>query len=227
MKKLFRLLIVAIVLSVLSNPANCQFWKKKKVEKKEKISEYDKIIKNAKTKTKGIIDMYKYKEELYLDIPLNLLEREFLLGTTISELSDVNAGFIGAKPKYPIMIRFTKLDSNIQIRNAYKEIIADNNSESIQNAINKNSIGSILHNFEIKAFNKEKTRAIIKATDFFISDMKSISPIGRLDLYAMYRMGKSASLKKDKSLLTDIKSFEDNFSVKTLLKFICLIVYNL
>ena len=63
--------------------------KKKNKEKKETLTAYQKLFKGKACETvKGLFTIHKTDNKIYFEIPLVLLERELLLGSTISETTN-------------------------------------------------------------------------------------------------------------------------------------------
>ncbi len=56
------------------------------------------------------------KGRVYFEIPLRLMERSMLLGTTISATSDNGHGIVGSKPKDPLHFKFTRAGDRIAMR---------------------------------------------------------------------------------------------------------------
>src|SRR5699024_10430856 len=55
----------------------------------EDKTSYEEIVEKADKTAKGLMNIYKVKKKVYLEIPFSLLEREMLLGSTISQISDM------------------------------------------------------------------------------------------------------------------------------------------
>ena len=189
MKIVRRISLVLVLMITMSamNDVNAQFWKRKKNKSKadtttlKKESKYEKLLKNPQKEAKGLMNLYYVKNKLYLEIPFELLEREMLLGSTVSEVSDNNHAIVGSKPYPPLLVQFTKVDSSIQLRRIVKNKIAPESDNNINSALAKNSIGAILEVFKIKAFNKDRTAGVIDITAFLLKDkIKELSPFARV-----------------------------------------------
>ena len=228
MKKLI-LFLTCILFIGLSNSSYAQFskrhWLKRNTEKnkteetktppKPKETPYQKLLKNPQKGVKGFINIYFVKDKLYFEVPFDILEKPMLLGSTISQLSDNNNGYVGSKPFSPIMVEFTKVDSTLQLRRIIKNNIAPKADTNIVNALDKNSIGAIMELFKVKAFNSDTTAAVIDVTDFFLKEIKELSPFGGVPA----GFTRSESFKKDRSFIGAIKSFDDNLTIKSHLSY--------
>lgn len=219
-RKIFLLLIVILTISSTTE-VNAQFWKWKKNKTKadttkiKKETDYEKLLKNPKKEVKGMINIYQVKDKLYLEIPFDLMGKDMLLGSTISQISDNNHGVVGSKPFKPMLVEFTRIDSSLQLRRIFKNKIAPLGDENIINALEKNSIGAIFEVFKIKAFSPDKSAAVIDVTDFFLKDIKELSPFAG----APRGYTRTQSFKKDRSFIGDFKSFDDNLIIKSHLSY--------
>ena len=114
--------ILLLALSLLSGTttyAEVPFFKSKKTKKEtiaeKKVSAYDKLFASPHPTAKGFITLHKLKNKLYFELPLNLLQRDMLLGSTVSEVSDNGNAIVGSKPSTPIHFRFHKVNGKINM----------------------------------------------------------------------------------------------------------------
>ncbi len=180
---------------------------------------YATLLKNPKKTAKGFVNIYQVKEKLYLEIPVALLEKDMLLASAISETSDNLNGVVGSKPQAPIQVRFKKVDSTLLLTKIVKDAVAPESDLNLINALNRNSAGAIMEKFPVKAFNPKDSAMVIDVTDFFLNDNKLLSPFGMFRLNVGGTLKSNESFKKDRSYLGEIKSFEDNATVKTHLSY--------
>ena len=151
--------------------------KKETMTLKKAQTAYDKLFKSATCQTvKGMITLHKMEGKVYFEFPIELFNKEMLLGSTIEETCDNGDGIVGQKPHYPLHIYFTKIDSAVQMRYVFNASITQPEDKNIQNAIQKSNIGAIIKNFPIKCWNNDKSAVIFDVTNFFISDMPTIDP---------------------------------------------------
>ncbi len=212
-----RLLFVFICIFLTGAPiqSNAQFWKSKKkkeaVARVPKPTPYEKLLKDPQQKAEGFINIYFVKNKLYLEVPFNLMGREMLLGSTISQISDNTSGVVGSKPFTPLQVEFSRVDSTLQLRRINKEMVAPMGEKNILEALEKNSLSAIMANFKIEAFNPDTTAAVIDVTGFFLKDIKELSPFNG----SPAGLTRSQSFKSDRSFVGEVKSFEDNLTIKS------------
>ena len=224
-----RLLPFLITGGILISPS--LFAQDKKIEKQDTAKAkadsvktlpkqgYATLLKNPKKTAKGFINIYNVKEKLYIEIPSGLLEKDMLLASTISQTSDNLNGVVGSKPQSPIQVRFQKVDSTILLTKIIKDAIAPKSDLNLISALDKNSAGAILEKFPIKAFNPADSAMVIDVTDFFLNDNKLLSPFGTFRMNVGGTLKSTESFKKDRSYLGDIKSFDDNATIKAHLSY--------
>ncbi len=121
------------------------------------------------------MNLYYVKSKLYLEVPLKLMEKNLLLASTISEISDNYDGIVGSKPT-PMQVQFSLQDSSLLLRKIEVNTIAPITENNIRQALDRNSIPAIIKIFPVQAFNADRTTAVIDVTDYFIGDNKDLSP---------------------------------------------------
>ena len=114
-KKVFLLLVLACAMLVTVEPIYAKKKKNTKTTKKE--SPYEKIFKGKKDEVKkGVITLHKIEGKILFEFPLTLQNREMLLGSTVSEISDNGNALVGQKIKKPLHIKFALRDSVMEMR---------------------------------------------------------------------------------------------------------------
>lgn len=182
-------------------------------------SSYEEIVESADRDAEGLLNIYYKDEKLYLEVPFDLLGRDMLLSSTISEISDNKLGTVGAKPHNPLQIQFSRVDSVLLLQKIQKNAIASDSSPGIQNALAKNSIGSVIEKFDIKAYNEDETSAVIDVTNFFLSDREELSPFGPVGMNIPSALIKQKIFKRNRSFIGGFKSFDDNLMIKSHLSY--------
>ena len=80
------------------------------------LSDYDRFFFFFQQVAQGLFTLHEMKGRVYFEIPLRLLERDMLLGTTISATSDSGHGIVGSMPKDPLHFKFTRAENRIAMR---------------------------------------------------------------------------------------------------------------
>ena len=208
-------LIVLIASPISSTSINLLFWKKKDKHTKEevKVDEYDKMKKECSI-TEGFIDLLYKDDKLYMAIPINLMGRDMLLGSTITSTSDNGNGIIGSKPNNPIRFVFLKNDNRVEMR-----IPSETDLKGFKSIVSAEE-SAIYKVFNIESFNTDSTNVIINVTDLFINDDKYLTPIDKRGKNTLGGKNKiTTSFEKDKSYIDSNKSFDDNLSIKSILSY--------
>ena len=166
-KKVFLLLVLACAMLVTVEPIYAKKKKNTKTTKKE--SPYEKIFKGKKDEVKkGVITLHKIEGKILFEFPLTLQNREMLLGSTVSEISDNGNALVGQKIKKPLHIKFALRDSVMEMREvsnfARRPIFSTSKDESIKQAMKEG--------FKVMAYNADSTAVVFDMTDFLVSDNK-------------------------------------------------------
>lgn len=189
--------------------------------KKEAVKQtpYEKLFKDKKGQClKGMFTVHKVDGKVYFEVPERLLGRDMLLGSTVSEINDNSDALVGAKPVKPLHVRFVQQDSMIVLQEfTARSTVIDPGYENIAPAVKINKAPATFATFPVKAYAPDSSR-VIDVTSLFLTDIKSLRPFD-----AHSSMGGMASrtvnFKKDLAYLDDIKAFDDNVSVKSVLTY--------
>lgn len=187
--------------------------------KKDTLSPYEKFFKEKHESKKGMFILHKMKEKVYFEIPINMLEKEMLMASTVTETSDNANGIVGGKGD-PLHVKFSKAGQNIQLRRINSDVITDNQSSPIASAIKRSSIGSVMKSMKIETYSKDSSSVVIDVTGLFVSDFKDLTPFDKYSQYTMFNGYKrTESFQQDKSFVNSIKAFSDNISVISTLSY--------
>lgn len=216
-------LLLIVFLGASPSSASSYHLKKKKKEKKETIvekkSEYDKLFSVPHETKKGFITIHRVKGKLYFEVPLGLIGRDMLLGSTVTEISDNRNAIIGSKPTTPLHFCFEKLPSKIALSAIQTDNVSTEDEPRLQAAIRQSNRNAILHLFDIAAYNKDSTAVVIDVTDFFVSDNKLLSPFDKHSVFSSGGRKRTTSFVSSKSYIDEFKTFEDNLSVRSCLNY--------
>ena len=96
------------------------FWpfkKKKKEDKKENLTPYQKLFKNKKVQTAhGLMTIHKVEGKVYVEFPVAMLGREMLFASSIENTSDGGEGAPGQLGGTDVRFRFEMIDSTLVAR---------------------------------------------------------------------------------------------------------------
>ena len=219
--KIRLLTLVGLSLLVMfSNEGHAKFpWKKKKAksEQVKKATPYEKLFRGKKCETvKGMITLHKMDDRVYFELPLNLLEKDMLLGSTISETTDNRFGSVGEKPYAPLHITFIKTDSLISLCEVSDDYMS--HDSNLQQRISESTRPAILKNFNIKAYSPDSTAVVFDMTDFLLANRDNMNPFSPFSpIMAAYTVSKE--FRKEDSSIMSIKSFDDNLSIRSSLTY--------
>lgn len=222
MNKKFLLLLTLLI--AFSTASNAQrkfpfFWKKVKTEKADstakKETEYDKLFKKKHEVAKGLITLHQIDGKVYFEFPVGLFNKEMLIGSTVTNISDNGNAVVGSKPTEPLHIIFTRNKTHVQLREVNTDYISGN--KQIDEALRKSTLEAILMNEKIAAYNTDSTAIVFDMTSFFLDDNKKMSPFDRNSLYGQFK--RDENYKADLSYISQVKAFEDNVSIKSTLSY--------
>ena len=226
MRSLSKLCVLLLAAGLLIAPASGTAASKSKKKKskteevaKPKVDKYTKMFVNDKScqTAKGpFLTLHKLKGKLYVEVPLKTIGREMLIASTISEASDTNLGTIGYKPTDPIHVKFTRIDTTIYLSQAVVPPVHDTNDPHMAKAIGRSTLPPIMHAYPLVCYNRDSSAMVIEMTKFFSGDNELIAPIKSTKGGVVNITGK---FKSEGSVIDQIKSFEDNVTVKSYLSY--------
>ena len=188
-------------------------------EKKKKRTNYDDFLAEKDRKeVKGVMTLHMVKEKLYLEIPMEFLEREMLLGSTISKISDNGEALVGQKVVDPILVVFELGDSTTQVlmRKVAVEKVAGKNDRNIAEALKYSNTSTIIDRFTLKTFNNDTTTVVFDVTPLFGREKPYL---GGLDPYSANTYGgygkRTEQFQAALSRVMSFKAFEDNITVRS------------
>ncbi|KIO46083.1 zinc-dependent metalloprotease [Sanguibacteroides justesenii] len=221
--RLKTIVFVVVGLFLLQSSVTFAGERKKKKSKEEKVevkkeSAYDKLFKGQKCETvKGMITIHKMDGKVYFEFPLNLLNKDMLLGSTITQITNNGFGSVGEKPYDPLHITFVKRDSSMNLCAVNTNYTTKD--ENIGKRIEESTIPAVMQTFKIMAYNADSTAVVFDVTDYFLSNEDNIGPFSP---YApiLYRRRLEKEFKKQDSQITGIKAYADNVSVESSLSYV-------
>ena len=215
------LLTLTIAFTNAANGKKFLFFKKKKAktEQTDTIKQktaYEKLLGKKHTSANGLMTLHQIEGKLYIELPLVLIGKDMLIGSTVTDISDNHNAVVGSKPTAPLHVRFTKNKTHVQLREVNSDYIAT--ESTIDQALKKSTIDIILENKKIEAYNTDSTAIVFDMTSFFVGDNKRLTPFDQYSPYAT-NYKRTESFKSDRSYISGIKAFSDNVSVKSCLSY--------
>ncbi|MCK0201239.1 zinc-dependent metalloprotease [Ornithobacterium rhinotracheale] len=183
-----------------------------KKEKKDSISSYDKIVKDAVLK-KGLFTLIEKDDNLYFEIPDSLMGKDMLIVNKISSVgSELNDAGINRGMNYQnILLRFYKGKKNKKVWvKSFDPKIQVDTADAISKSVAVNYNESIFESFKIEAFNKDSTAVVVKVNKVFDGSSTSFNDL-------LNNLGLGGSVNKDLSFISETKSFPQNVVIKSVL----------
>jgi len=201
-----------IVICLMTVILPCSVLAHKKPTKEKELSNYEKLFKNKKyTSAKGLFTFHLIDDKLYVELPLSILNKPFLVGTSIEEVSDPQESSIGQHLAKPIRAFFQQRDSVVEFCRSQTPILAEH-SEKIRTAVQKSSIAPILETFPIKAYTDSSV--VFDMTSFLFKDDPQLTPMdpkafNSMDGWVIRKM----NFSKERSLISTVSATSESVSV--------------
>jgi len=154
----------------------------------------------------GLFTVYEIDEKLYFEITDTLLQRDMLLGSRVSEISEISKLVHGEIRKAPAQIKFDREDDNIMLLEVVSKL-EGYEDQNIYTSLQRHKLLPILEVFPIVAYNSDSTSYIIDVTKFFAEEIKIVSPFN-----AKYKLG---SPNKEATKILSSASYPKNIEVRT------------
>ncbi len=174
---------------------------------------YKEVITSKAISDGGLFWVHKVEDKYYFEIPDSLFNREIL---TVNRISKASAGMrtqgfgYGGDEIGRNVVRFEKGPNNrVFLRTiSFAEYTKDSTSPMFT-AVNNSNIQPIAASFDIKAFGKDSTGAVIDITDYVAGD-NEVLHFGAAFKSAL----RLATLQADKSYIVSVKSYPINIEIK-------------
>ncbi len=182
-----------------------------KKKDKDAIKEYKEVITKEAITDSGLFHVHKVKKDFFYEIPFNKLEKDMLWVSRIAQIPNgLGGGYVNAGSKTnEQVVHWTRFQDKILLKIKSYTNIADS-TKTISNSVRVNNYEPILYAFDIKAFNKDSTAAVVNVTKLFTADIKAISGLSSR-LRKQYKVKK---LDASRSFINTMKSFPLNIEVK-------------
>lgn len=154
------------------------------------------------------------KEQVYVEFPCRLLERDFMLTSAIHEISDIGEGIVGQLNGY-LYLTFSLQDSSLLVRMKREPLpLNDSGEKNIGEALRVVSRPGIWQTMKILAYTPDSSAVVVDMTKLFMDHTEYSSPFDAVGSNAMggYNQ-RSYKLRGELSKLKRIKSRDDQIVV--------------
>jgi len=175
---------------------------------------YREVITSKAISDAGMFWVHKVEDKYYFEIPDSLFNRDIL---TVNRISKAAAGMRASGFGYGgdeigrNVIRFEKGPNNkIFLRNiSYAEYTKDSTSPMFT-AVNNSNMQPIAASFDIRAYGRDSSGAVIEITDYISGD-NDVLHFGA-SFKSFLRL---AAIQADKSYIVSVRSYPINIEIKT------------
>lgn len=167
---------------------------------------YSDVITDEAVTDEGLFDVHMIGEDLFYEIPMNLLDTEMLLLTRIAKTPD-GAGYGGSKANTSV-VRWQKQGDRILLRLVSYDNTADPSTE-ISAAVANSNFEPIIAAFDIETMSEDSSAVVIEVTSLFTSDVAMLGlPARSRTAYGVRR------LDGDRTFIQYARSFPTNIEVR-------------
>ena len=230
MKRLFYVFVL-LCFTLNFASASDELWgkRKKKKDTSEKVesrdstsktsseSAYEKFMKEATVK-KGMFNVIKKKDKIYLEIPKKLMNRDYLISSRVSSTSRTWQIDPGTINRTPLLITFSCDENKVYIHFPHLDYVCKESSEMYE-AYKRHSNPPIWKAFKIEVMSKDSSNCVIDATPLFLSSIAEFSPFPDLPAEVRMIVPFGGSFQSDRSKIEEFKAFEDNIIVKSMMTY--------
>lgn len=174
-------------------------------KKKSELKEYKDVITAEAVTSKGVFDVHRVGDKVYWEIPSNLLGREFLWQTELSQ-TPTGQSYPGETAGVRV-VRFERRANRIFLRNVDFSVRAAD--KAFETGIRATTIEPIIMSFDV-ATEGEKAAPVIDITSFLLSDPADFSVRSLLS---------GAGVDTSRSYIERQKAFPKNVEMRVFLTF--------
>ncbi len=225
--------ILVLVISLLGEGALMAsgaegIWKRKNKKQPETVAQpqarrqtpYERLFAGKKAETvKGLLTLHKVEGKLYVEFPLKEMNKDMLIASTVSEISDNRFGNVGEIPHPAVHVIFSLADSAVNMLSGANSICITGD-KNIEQRLALNMKAPILEKYKVLAYNPDSSAVVIDMTNFFVSDKEYLDPFyPHSPALAGGQRQLDKSFSRENSMLEGIKAFRDNVSIRSLLSY--------
>lgn len=177
---------------------------------------YSELLSGKRETATGLFTVHKKDGALYFEVPLSLMGRDMLLGSTVSGTSDNSNSIVGSKPSDPIFFNFTVNGKKVCMNLLKEDYIVP---EGYEKAFAANSLDPVFRSFDIEAYNRDSSAVVFDVTDLFLGTEEMLSPFDPYSANLSGGLKRSESFQKDRSYIEGIKAFSDNVVIKSVMSY--------
>lgn len=179
-------------------------------------TDYEKLFAGKKCTTeKGLLTLHNVDGSLLVEIPISLMGRDFLIGSTVSGITDNRLVSVGEKPRSPMLVTFLIEGKKLNMCKRRFDLVAE--GDDFAESLRRNTLLGIISQYDIKACNPDSTAVVVDLTEMFLGDYKELSPMPEQNTSSSISV--MPVFKRGLSLLEGIKAFDDNVSVRSRLSY--------
>lgn len=193
------------------------FKKKKKEEKKEVLTPYQKLFKDKKVQTAhGLMTIHKVEDKVYVEFPVAMLGRELLLTSSIENTSDGGEGAPGQLGGTDVRLRFEMIDSTIVARMPLLSKPVNTSSDSdIARALNNSHNPGIFKSFKVLACTPDSSALVVNMKSLFLEGSAFTKPFPSTSANGYYGfVSRDHSLESDKSSILGVSASGNQVTVR-------------
>lgn len=193
------------------------FKKKKKAEKVEKLTPYQKLFKGKKVQTaRGMMTIHKVNDKVYVEFPLAMLGREMMFTSSIENTSDNGEGAPGQFGGASVRFNFDMIDSTLVARMPLlSKPVNTSGDTNIARALNNSHNPGIFKSFKVLAYSPDSTAVVVDMKTLFLESSSFTKPFPSNSANGYYGfVTREHSLKADKSSILGVEATKNNLMVR-------------
>jgi hypothetical protein len=180
-------------------------------DKDKPYQDWKKVTKDAEVK-KGFFNLYSKRENLYLEIRADQLDKPVLGIFSLAKGIGQN-GVIGGLPVNDRLLEFHRAGDHVLVMDENTRFIAPDGSP-LSKAVDLSMGSSVIASLKIESIQDSTKTLLVDLAPFLVSDMPDIAEWMRGAFN-----GKSMRFDKDRSALSTIKVFPENVEIEATLTY--------
>ena len=172
---------------------------------------YGDVISSEAASDDGMFTVHTDGDDLFFEIPLDLLDREMVLQSRIAKTAS-GVGYGGSQSDFSV-VAWEKLGDRVLLRRMNYENVADD-AEPISRAVESSNFDPILAVFDIEALSPDSSAVVVEVSSLYTSDIPLLGlRKSQRELYGVRRVD------PDRTFLLWTKSFPMNVEVRRVLTY--------
>ncbi|MCR9012573.1 zinc-dependent metalloprotease [Gabonibacter chumensis] len=216
MKKIIYILFLFTLAFGVCDASAGERKKKKENKKKKELTAYQKLFDGKQVQTaRGLMTLHKIGDKVYVEFPMNLLNKEMLFTSSVERISDSGESAVGEFSGPGVPLKFTRMDSVLQARLLLMNPLRNMTDDlGVNEAFNRSAMPGVYGSYKIEAWTPDSSAVVVDMTSLFMSHSVYTTPFTDYAGNSFFGFAvRDHKFQEDRNFLKGVKAYPTNVAV--------------